>query len=784
MPTLIRSLTTSSVERLLGHWREPLYRNGYALVINSAGTSGFGFLYWILAAHYYSAEVVGLNSAVVASIMFMANISQLNLIDALIRFIPKAGQATNRLVIYAYVVSAALSFITSFIFVIGVDLWSPELAFLGSSPLFTLWFMLSVMAWCIWMLQESTLTGLRKASWVPLQNSAFASLRLVLVVTLAAALPQLGIFASWVIPLICLLPLISMLLFGRLIPSHVQATEDRATRILPSQMIRYVGANYFASVIRMTTISLLPLMILAQAGPVANAYFFLPWTICSALYLVSQNMGMSLIAEAANEEEKLTEYSFGTLVQTAGLLLPVVALIVLGAPYILGLFGEGYADEGTMLLRLLALSAIPHMGISLYISRARVLRRMRRVFWAFAFESSLGLALSFILLDEYGITGVGIGWLLTEAVVVGTLLLTQLRSAWFCHLNMYVLLHGLRRHWNRQRHWDSIPKFIPTILSTVPAINYAPPPITWQPKHVISNTSEVTLIILGPIAGPPVAVLKLPQTDYAAVGLRQQSAVLSELHANQQLGHFRALLPTLLAEGKISGQPYFVEMMLPGRDAVRVLFDATACRQFHAAAASAIREFHRCTASSVIVDEGLLLQRWVDEPLCMVEHITGTHGQNQRNRKAIRRVSDELHKALAGRTLTLSWIHGNFTPGNILVTPDGTSVTGIIDWDHSAQKELPQLDLALLLLSTRVLVQRRELGDVIRDLLKSDRWEPHEQTLLDEAYSASPSDSIEMRPLVLLTWLRHVASNLSKSSYYVKHRLWINKNINGVLRYI
>jgi len=47
---------------------------------------------------------------------------------------------------------------------------------------------------------------------------------------------------------------------------------------------------------------------------------------------------------------------------------------------------------------------------------------------------------------------------------------------------------------------------------------------------------------------------------------------------------------------------------------------------------------------------------------------------------------------LAGRTLTVSWVHGDFTPGNILVTPDGTSVTGIIDWDHSASKELPQLD--------------------------------------------------------------------------------------------
>jgi aminoglycoside phosphotransferase (APT) family kinase protein len=533
----------------------------------------------------------------------------------------------------------------------------------------------------------------------------------------------------------------------------------------------------------MATSHLLPLMILAQAGPVANAYFYLPWTICFSLYMVSQYMGMSLIAEAANDEPKLAEYSFRALLQTARLLLPAVALVVLGAPYILGLFGKGYADEGTMLLRLLSLSAIPHMGIAFYISHARVLRRMRRVFWVFTFESSLGLALSYTLLDKYGITGVGVGWLLSETIVATVLLFTQLHYAWLSHLNMYVLLYKLRGQLNRQRHWGSVSKLVPTILFTIPAIGPAPSPITWQPKYVIRNASEVTLITLGPIACPPVAVLKLPQTDCAAAGLRRQSAVLAELHSNHRLGHFRALLPTLLAEGKISGQPYFVETMLPGCTALNTLSTTTTCTRFQVSAAAAISEFHQRTASSVTVDQGLL-QRWVDGPLCLVERVTGAHGQNQRNQEAIHRLSDELHHALAGHTLTVSWVHGDFTPGNILVTPDGASVTGIIDWDHSASKELPQLDLVLLLLSTRILVQRRELGDIIRELLIDNRWTAQERALLDNAHLALPGDALEVRPVVLLTWLRHVASNLSKSADYARHRLWVSKNIDGVLSHL
>jgi aminoglycoside phosphotransferase (APT) family kinase protein len=498
---------------------------------------------------------------------------------------------------------------------------------------------------------------------------------------------------------------------------------------------------------------------------------------------------MSLIVEVATDGTKLAEYSYRVLIQNARLVVPLVLFLALGAPYILRLFGDSYSNEGATLLRLMALAALPNIVTSVYISCVRVQRRVLQLFLIFASMSSLVLSLSYILLGLYGINGIGIAWLLSETVIATVLLFTRQGRVWLSHLNMNIVLRltGILRslgwRWASRRRLGHVSKLVPNILTAMPAIDYVPPPTTWRLQRVVPTVNEVTVITLGPKGHPPVAILKLPQTDCATESLRRQSMVLAELHSNQQLGHFRNLLPTLLAEGKISDQPYFVEKMLPGRDALSILFDTMACARFQAAAASIIGEFHQRTASPVTVDEGLL-QQWVDEPLRIVKSITGKHMQNQRNGEVIHRLSDELHCALAGRALTLSWIHGDFTPGNILVTPDGASVTGIIDWNQSAPNGLPQLDLMLLLLSTRVLAQRRELGHVIRDLLEYGGWKPHEQALMDEAYLALPGDTMEMRSMVLLTWLRHVAFNLSKSTSYARHWLWVTKNINGVLRYI
>ena len=65
--------------RVASHLRLPLFRNGYALIIGSAATSGLGLVYWVLAARFYSAEMVGLSSAALSAMLLLSGISQTGL---------------------------------------------------------------------------------------------------------------------------------------------------------------------------------------------------------------------------------------------------------------------------------------------------------------------------------------------------------------------------------------------------------------------------------------------------------------------------------------------------------------------------------------------------------------------------------------------------------------------------------------------------------------------------------------------------------------------------------
>ena len=97
------------MSRLLAHLRTPLYRNAYAWLFSTGLSSALGIMYWVLAARFYTPEVVGFSAALVSSMIFIAGVSQLNLMSALVRFIPTAGNNTTRLTLGAYGVSALLA---------------------------------------------------------------------------------------------------------------------------------------------------------------------------------------------------------------------------------------------------------------------------------------------------------------------------------------------------------------------------------------------------------------------------------------------------------------------------------------------------------------------------------------------------------------------------------------------------------------------------------------------------------------------------------------------------
>lgn len=439
-------LITVKLQNFITSLRSPLVLNGYALVFSSATSSILGVAYWILVARFYSAEVVGLSSAALASMFFLTNLAQFNLVHALNRFIPSAGRGTGRLVLQSYAASILMAIFTSVIFLYGLSTWAPSLNSLVSSPKEVVFFVAATVCWCLFTLQDGVLVGLRQAKWVPLSTIIYAVAKLVTVVAVANVLPTSGVFVSWTAPVMLILIPTSAFIFLHLIPKHVRSSrEESSIPVTPKAFVRFVAGDYLSSLVWVATVNLLPILVLERAGASSSAYFYLAWNIANALYFVCINMCMSLVTESSRDEVKLNYYSYQTLLQALALLMPIVLGIVVTAPLILNLYGSNYAAEGAVLLRLLVLSAIPYLVITIYISMARVQRKISRIFVVYSLLCAMTVILSHLLLNIYGVTGMGVAWLLSTSTITLGLWLSTLRRAWQPYVTLSPRLQTLVR---------------------------------------------------------------------------------------------------------------------------------------------------------------------------------------------------------------------------------------------------------------------------------------------------------------------------------------------------
>ena len=71
-----------------------MYRDAYALMLNTIVNSGLGLLYWIVAARTSSPEVVGRGNALISLMLLVSVLTQVDFGQALIRFLPRAGAGT------------------------------------------------------------------------------------------------------------------------------------------------------------------------------------------------------------------------------------------------------------------------------------------------------------------------------------------------------------------------------------------------------------------------------------------------------------------------------------------------------------------------------------------------------------------------------------------------------------------------------------------------------------------------------------------------------------------
>ncbi|MGW3990978.1 lipopolysaccharide biosynthesis protein [Streptomyces sp. NPDC004830] len=420
-----RSLTAvvrTGVARVLPS--EPLVRNGHLLAVGSLVNAGVGAVFWLFATHWYDDEVVGVSYSALSASLLLANIGQLNLNDFLIRFLPCSGRQTRRLLLTCYAVTASWSAVVCLVFVLLVPALAPDLAFLRD-PLVALWFVAATAAYTVFVLQDGALTAMRRPGWVVAENMVFAVVKIALLAGGAVLALTSGILLSWAGGLLVSLIVANYLLLRRAVPRH---ERDNPEAVRPPRLLSYAAADYTGSLFRMAAYTLVPLMVLNALGAEQSAYFSLAWIIGYVLFLVVRNMGSSLVVEAVRRPERLAEHGLRVLRHSGTLLAAGVAVIVAGAPWILRLFGPGYAEHGTTLLRLLALSALPNLVFSVAVDVLRARRRMRLVVGLQVALCVLVLGLVRLLLPVFGVTGAGLAWLAAECLIAAPLLV--LRSRW------------------------------------------------------------------------------------------------------------------------------------------------------------------------------------------------------------------------------------------------------------------------------------------------------------------------------------------------------------------
>jgi glycosyltransferase involved in cell wall biosynthesis/O-antigen/teichoic acid export membrane protein len=419
----IRARPAGRLRGLVGRLRkdlaDPLFRNAYALLVNVLFTSLLGLLYWILAARLYSPTLVGASSALIATLLLASTVAQLNLGGALARFLPGAGSASRRIVLSAYAVSGSLAIVVALSAMPWLDRIAHEVDLKGAAG--NLWLILAVVVWCIFALQDHTLTGLRQSIWVPAENAVFGVLKIVLLATLAGALPRLGILASWTFPMALMLLPVNILIFRRFLPRHMRQSKGTEA-IGPKKIGHFVAFDYAGSLLNLASSQLLPVLVAARIGAEANGYFYIAWVVMTTFDFALVSVTSSLTVEGAHAEDRLPELTSALiprLLVGGGVLL---GAIVIGAPRLLSVFGPAYAANASGLLRLLAVGLLPRGVIVLWMSTARVQNKVREIVAVQGALSVMVLGLSALLITHFNISGVGIAYVMGQTTIALALL--------------------------------------------------------------------------------------------------------------------------------------------------------------------------------------------------------------------------------------------------------------------------------------------------------------------------------------------------------------------------
>lgn len=403
--------------------RLPIYRSSYALILTTGANALLGLLFWVAAARLYSPDVVGLGAGGISALQLVASVGWVGLQFTLMRYVPVAGSRRRRLVALTYATGVGAALVAAVVFTTG---FAHELRvpYVAGGALSTGTFWIAVAVWVVFSLQDAVLLGIRRTFLVPVENSVYGLLKLILLVALSSIDDPWTFLGAWVGGTGVLVVAVNALLFRRLL------TGDRSRSRLPTGrgIARFSAGHTVVAVTAWLPDLLVPLLVLRYLNHAANAYYYAAWTVGFSTRLLAGNIANAMTVEGAYGDGSIRELVRPVIHLCLTIVLPVMGVLLLAAPLVLQVFGPRYAHAAAPLLRLFAISLVPYTIATLVVAFDRLRERFGAALAITGVGTLTTIGLDFILIPADGISGAGVAWLCGQAAAAVVAVATAMRA--------------------------------------------------------------------------------------------------------------------------------------------------------------------------------------------------------------------------------------------------------------------------------------------------------------------------------------------------------------------
>lgn len=379
----------------------------------STGIISFlGFVFWIIVARTYESNEVGIATTLLASSLLISLLSQAGFDTVFIRFLPKSKRR-NAYIDTGLIISGLASFLLASGYFLLIPFFAPKLAEFTYNPLHLVIFVL-ITLFATWnTLTNATLISFRKTNYVLIIDTIFSTVKVILPFAFIANGPMGILIAVGISQFVNVALSLSVLI----IRLNYRPTLKISREVI-KECKKYASSIYTANVLKLLPDSLLPLIVISLLSASSAAYFYLAFAVANVIYTIAYAMTQVLLAETSHREDLYGQHMRHGLKMSSAMIVPAIGFVLIAAPWILSIFGHGYSEGATGILRMMALSGLLVMIYSFLNFSFRYTKNYKALLAMASSNTLVVLGFSFVFIHKFGLIGVGYAWIIGSAVAV------------------------------------------------------------------------------------------------------------------------------------------------------------------------------------------------------------------------------------------------------------------------------------------------------------------------------------------------------------------------------